>query len=815
MQTSETIHPDMKNSTSGAEKKWNPGKIQSVIQQSDEYYLFKTEHAAILLQPVNDYTVRVKLLLEPIADLSSTIAVQQEAFVSVCSELEETELAYRLILPSVTVVLHKANAQLDFYNKAGELVSSQEEIYSRRRGEYVCRKRMDAGSHIYGLGEKTSFLDKKGEKYEMWNSDVFDPHVPEIECLYVSIPFLIHFQYGKAAYGIFLDNPGRTAFDMRSHQDAYTFQVNSGTLDYYFILGPGVGEVVQRYSQLTGRMELPPAWAIGYHQSRYSYMNEEEVLALARSFKEKNIPCDVIHLDIHYMDEYRVFTFDPVRFPNPQRMIAELKEMGIRIVPIVDPGVKRDPEYVQYQQGIHNDYFCKKIEGELFIGDVWPGASAFPDFTEQEVRSWWGEQHKYYTDMGISGIWNDMNEPAVFNASKTMDLDVVHRNDGNAKTHRELHNVYGMLMSMATQQGLKEQLAGERPFVLTRAGYAGIQRYAATWTGDNRSFWEHLAMSIPMVLNLGLSGQPFSGPDIGGFAHHTTPELLARWMQAGVFFPYCRNHSVLDSIRQEPWAFGAQIEEICRKYIRLRYRLMPYLYTQFYQAHKTGLPIMRPLIMEYSDDRNVYNLCDQFLVGKDMLVAPILRPGTEVRSVYLPEGEWIDYWNGERHAGGKHILAHAPLEVLPLYVRAGAVIPELLDDAWKPVLHEQAKVSLVLYASTEGSASTSQWYEDDAQTYAYEQGVYNLLNVKVEKHDESLVLNLAYDAKAMPAQREQLHITIKSLQYQPDGVAIKTSEQQVKLEQSGGSWSYNPVTEELELNLPNSFEHIELIIERE
>jgi len=812
MQTSETIHPDLKQAEAIVEKKWSIGAIQSATYQSDGIYLFKAEHATVMLQPVNDYTVRVKLLLDHALDASSTIAVQKEAFVDVQTELEETELTYRLTLPATTVVLHKANAQIDFYNSNGELISSHEEIYSRSRGEYVCKKRMSPESHIYGLGEKTGFLDKIGEKYDMWNSDVFDPHVPEIECLYVSIPFLIHFEYEKAAYGIFLDNPGRTSFDMRSHQDAYTFQVNSGTIDYYFILGPSLQEVVQRYSQLTGRMDLPPAWAIGYHQSRYSYMNQEEVLTLAKNFKAKNIPCDVIHLDIHYMDEYRVFTFDPVRFPNPRQMIDELKEMGIRIVPIVDPGVKKDPEYAQYQQGIHNDYFCKKIEGELFIGDVWPGASAFPDFTEEEVREWWGEQHRYYTDMGIHGIWNDMNEPAVFNASKTMDLDVVHGNDGSPKTHRELHNLYGMLMSMATQQGLKKQLAGERPFVLTRAGYAGVQKYAATWTGDNRSFWEHLAMSIPMVLNLGLSGQPFAGPDIGGFAHHTTPELLARWTQAGVFFPYSRNHSVLDSIRQEPWVFGEQIEDICRKYIRLRYQFMPYLYTQFYQAHKTGLPIMRPLIMEYPNDRNVYNLCDQFLVGADVLVAPILRPSTETRSVYLPEGEWIDYWSGERHRGGKYILAYAPLDVLPLYIKAGAMIPELLDDNWKPTLNEQGNISIVLYAGAEGSTSSSQWYEDDARTYDYEQGVYNLLETAAKFNKDSIELNCSYHAKELPIQRENLQLTIKSLSYNPKHVIVNTSEHSVTLEESGGSWSYNPDTQELTLQLPNTFIDIELMI---
>ncbi|MFC3799509.1 glycoside hydrolase family 31 protein [Cohnella sp. GCM10012308] len=807
MQTSETIHPDKIEHQEAPKVDWHVGAIQSA-QNEQGVYVFRGEHASIMLQPVNAYVVRVKLLLDHARDLKSTIAVQKEAYEAVDARLEEGPEQYKLVLPALTVVVHKANARIDFYDAGGELISREQELYRAGRGEYGFRKAMEKDSHIYGLGEKTSFLDKKGEKYDMWNSDVFDPHVPEIECLYVSIPFLVHFRYDRPAYGIFLDNPGRSTFDMHTSDIAYTVQVHAGTIDYYFVYGPELKDVVQRYTGLTGRMDLPPAWAIGYHQSRYSYMDQEEVMMLARNFRSKNIPCDVIYLDIHYMDEYRVFTFDPVRFPNPQKMIDELDAMGIKIVPIVDPGVKKDPEYAPYIEGTKKDYFCRKLEGEVFIGNVWPGASAFPDFTEEQVRAWWGEKHRYYTELGIHGIWNDMNEPAVFNASKTMDLDVVHGNDGDMKTHRELHNLYGMLMSMATQQGLKKQLDGERPFVLTRAGYAGIQKYAATWTGDNRSFWEHLAMAIPMVLNLGLSGQPFSGPDIGGFAHNTTPELLARWTQAGVFFPYCRNHSVLESIRQEPWSFGPQIEDICRKYIRLRYRLLPYLYTQFYEAHKTGLPIMRPLILEYPNDRSVYNLCDQFLVGTSLLVAPILRPSTEYRSVYLPAGEWIDYWTGERHEGGRTILAHAPMDVLPLYVKAGSMVPELAEDQWKPAMNESANVTLRMYAGAPGTTSVGQWYEDDARTYAYESGVYNLLQSTALFSEDKLSLRLTYLSKGMKNERQLLQLQVKSMHFAPKAILIG----EISLEESGGSWSYDEALQALSLQVPNTFDQMELVI---
>lgn len=811
MQTSETIHPDKGGTLDPGTSDWGIGAIQAVKQEAGAY-LFRGDNATLMLQPVNDSIVRVKLLVDHKPNLETTIAVEHEAFTVVQAQLEETTDTYKLVLPALTVQVSRDNAGITFYDKQGVLISEDVGIYRAGRGVYGCRKKMEPNSHVYGLGEKTSFLDKKGEKYDMWNSDVYDPHVPEIECLYVSIPFMIHFRYEKPAYGIFLDNPGRTSFDMRTEEEAYSFKAESGTLDYYFIQGPELKDVVRHYSSLTGRMELPPAWAIGYHQSRYSYMNQEEVLTLARTFREKNIPCDVIYLDIHYMDEYRVFTFDPVRFPHPKAMIAELREMGIRIVPIVDPGVKKDPEYGPYQEGVRNDYFCRRLEGELFIGDVWPGASAFPDFTDEEVRSWWGDQHRYYTDLGIHGIWNDMNEPAVFNASKTMDLDIVHKNDGNPKTHRELHNLYGMLMSMATQQGLKSQINGERPFVLTRAGYAGVQKYAATWTGDNRSFWEHLAMAIPMVLNLGLSGQPFAGPDIGGFAHHTSPELLARWTQAGVFFPYVRNHSALESIHQEPWVFGPEVEDICRKYIRLRYRLLPYLYTLFHEANTTGLPVMRPLILEYPHDRQVYNLCDQFLVGRDVLVAPILRPSMEYRAVYLPEGEWIDLWSGDRLEGGRHILVHAPLAHLPIYVKAGAVIPELRGDEWKPSLNEEAQVALVIHSGQTNKRSTGQWYEDDARTYAYEKQEFNLLEVSSLFEQDKLTLDLRYVTRGLTNSRKTLDIEVRAMHFVPKQLRVCTPEGDVELESLGGGWLYDAEALELKLHLDSSFEELNIYV---
>ncbi len=467
-------------------------------------------------------------------------------------ELSEQEGLYSVNFGALRAEVATSPFALKIYNAQNQLLLDQKDLLWDLDGKAAFAAAMDAQSHFYGLGEKTGYLDKKGEKYTMWNTDVYDPHVPDIEALYQSIPYLVHFRYDQPAYGLLLDNPGKTAFDMRSYEDHYVLTMESGELDLYVIAGPSLKEVVTGYAGLTGKMPMPPKWAIGYQQSRYSYMDQEEVMEIARSFRERNIPCDVIYLDIHYMHEYRVFTWDTNRFPRPKEMIAELQEMGFRIVPIVDPGVKKDPKYKVYQEGIAESHFCSKLEGDVFTGKVWPGVSAFPDFTEDRTAEWWGDLHKFYIEHGIHGIWNDMNEPSVFETeSKTMELDVVHGNNGNPKTHEEWHNLYGMLMSKATFEGLKRNLNGERPFVVTRAGYAGVQRYAAVWTGDNRSYWEHMAMSIPMVLNLGLSGVAFAGPDIGGFSHHASGELLARWTQMGALFPFSRNHAVLDSRRQE------------------------------------------------------------------------------------------------------------------------------------------------------------------------------------------------------------------------------------------------------------------------
>ncbi|MFD2614897.1 glycoside hydrolase family 31 protein [Paenibacillus gansuensis] len=793
--SSAAIHPDKTQMATVGANMRNIGKVSSFSKVSDYVYRVDAQNANIALSFVSDDIVRIKIFFTSEFDLKTTAGVLPQRTAPTQLNVNETEESIIIRTATMQVVMAKENFTLEVQDLEGGKFYSQNNVIWDNRGAVTAFNSMDSEAHFYGLGEKTSFLDKRGERYEMWNSDIFAPHVPEIEALYESIPFLLHYNRGNV-YGLFLDNPGKTTFDMRTHADMYTVKADTGSMDYYIINGPQLKDVVKRYTDLTGRMSIPPKWSIGYHQSRYSYMSQEEVMDLARTFREKNIPCDVIYLDIHYMDEYRVFTFDKTRFPNPQQMMKDLREMGIRIVPIVDPGVKQDPRYPIYQEGIANDYFCKKIEGDLFIGPVWPGQSAFPDFTEDEVGRWWADKHRFYTDMGIQGVWNDMNEPAVFVESKTMDLDVVHRNNGDMKTHEELHNLYGMLMSKATYEGLREQLAGDRPFVLTRAGYSGVQRYAAVWTGDNRSFWEHMAMAMPMCLNLGLSGIPFTGPDIGGFAHHTTADLLTRWTQMGVFFPYCRNHSVLDSVRQEPWSFGPEVETVLREYIGLRYKLMPLLYNLFYEASQTGMPVMRPLLLEYPHDKNVFNLSDQFLFGSDMLIAPIIRPDTDHRSVYLPEGVWYDYWTGEKFTGGKHILAYAPMHVMPIYVKAGSVIPEqsLQQYADQPT---DGVLRLNVYGVGAEASYRHELYEDDGRTFAYEQGAYNLVRLNMEEGAAEAAISYEYAHKGYESEHRTWLVRFKFAAFQPTAVE---GLEQLSVSQIGAAdagWAFDEAAGEL------------------
>lgn len=621
-----------------------------------------------------------------------------------------------------------------------ELEQMRQEGHIVHSGEDICQfrvvKKLFGDEVIYGLGDKTGFLNKKGYDYIMWNSDNPDPQVenPTFRAMYKSIPFFIVLRE-EAVYGIFMDNTYKSFFDMGFESSQYySFGAVEGEADYYFIAGDTIAEIIEGYTELTGRAPLPQMWTLGYHQSRWSYASAEEVLCLAKNFRTYGIPCDAIHLDIDYMDNFKVFTKNDETFPSLEKLSDELSQMGIKLVTIIDPGTKAEEGYHMYDEGIANGYFAKDAEGNVYHNEVWPGDSVFPDFTSEKVREWWGSQTKLLTRQGIRGIWNDMNEPASFRGP--LPDDIVFPGDGSPRCHKEVHNVYGHLMAKATYEGLKKQ-DGRRPFVITRACYSGSQKYSTVWTGDNQSLWAHLQMAIPQMLNLGMSGMPIVGTDIGGFGAHTTPELLSRWIEAACFSPLFRNHSAKDTRHQEPWVFDKKTLDINRKYIELRYKYLPYLYDLCYEETKTGLPILRPLVLHYQQDKNTWECNDEYMVGSCMLVAPVTQQGARERMVYLPEGIWVDYWTGERIAGGDYILKEAPLDICPLYVKAGSILPvyeglqSIEPEHIKALTLEYYPESMkkpVIFGRKQEEQEESRYvhYQDNGVDFAYEKGEYNL-----------------------------------------------------------------------------------------
>jgi alpha-glucosidase len=503
------------------------------------------------------------------------------------------------------------------------------------------------------------------------------------------------------------------------------FFAEDGELRFYFLAGQNAQTVLRLYTDLTGKMPLPPLWALGFHQSRWSYETEAEFRTLAHEFRQRKLPCDALYFDIDYMDGYRVFTWDRERFPLLPGLLADLAAQGFKAVAIVDPGVKVDPGYEAHESGLREDVFLKYPNGKPVVAPVWPGKCHFPDFTSPKARAWWAAQFPALTQAGFAGIWNDMNEPAVihYKRGSTLPDYALHDWDSSAgekQTHvAGGHNVYGMLMARATREGVQKQHPDQRPFIMTRAAYAGAQRYTASWTGDNASTWDHLRLSVSMVLNCGLSGMAFTGPDVGGFAGEPDAELFARWMQVGSMMPYFRVHTMKGTAPQEPWSYGETTERIARYYLELRYQLLPYIYSAFAQCAQEGLPMARPLFMTDPTDEALRDQDDAFLLGDSILVAPVLEPGATQREIYLPRGVWYEYETGKLIDGARAVTADAPLERMPIYIRAGRVIPmwPVMQYVGERTLDE---ARLRVYA---GSGETT-FYEDAGEGLQYRDGAY-------------------------------------------------------------------------------------------
>lgn len=637
-------------------------------------------------------------------------------------QVREEDEQFVMTTAEIVVFLQKQGLRLRIETPEGKVLSEDEKgfhWYENQEfgGEVVMTSRaIQSHEHFfYGLGDIPGHKNLRGQRRQLWGSDVYG-YTAETDPLYKNIPFFIGIHHGEA-YGIFFDNTFRSSFDFGHERPSVsTFWAQGGVMDYYFFKGPSPREVVCEYSRLTGKPELPPLWALGFHQCKWSYQSEAEVLEIAEGFKSREIPCDAIYVDIDYMDGFRCFTWNRRQghYPDPARMTSKLAEDGIKLVAIIDPGIKVDPLYEVYLSGKKEDVFCKRMDGPLMTGNVWPGPCHFPDFTDPAAREWWAELFPpFMQEAGVAGIWTDMNEPAVFNEEKTFPRDVRHDFDGHPCSHRKAHNVYGMQMSRATQEGVRRALPEKRPFVITRSAFAGTQRYSAAWTGDIQSTWDHLGIGNIQCQRLSLSGYSFIGTDIGGFSDRSEGELFVRWLQMGVFHPFCRVHSSGDENEQEPWSFGEPYTSVAKKFIEFRYRILPYLYTLFEEHTRLGEPMLRSLIYLDANDPECHNRAEEFALGPALFTCPISEPGVEGRWLYPPKGLWYDFWTKKEILGAEERWVDVPLDSTPLFVRGGTVLPlsPVRANSSAPLSH----MELHLYLD-EKTASGS-LYEDAGDGY--------------------------------------------------------------------------------------------------
>ncbi|WP_133997078.1 glycoside hydrolase family 31 protein [Dinghuibacter silviterrae] len=651
-----------------------------------------------------------------------------------------------LTTDSLTIKITKTPFRVSFQDKKGNFLSGDDPALgiSWEGPQVTSYRQMAPGEKFIGWGEKTGPLDRRGQSFVNWNTDAYG-YAEDKDPIYGSIPFFIGV-HDKVCYGIFFDNTRKVFanFGGGVDDDRYYFGAPDGDMNYYFFGASTVPGIIADYTSLTGRTPMPPLWSLGYQQCRWGYMTEQELLQTAKTFRIKQIPADVIYLDIQYMDHYKVFTWNQERFPHPKEMIDSLKNMGFDVVTIIDPGVKIETGYKAYEEGTAKGFFARYPGGKPYIGTVWPGRCNFPDFTRAEVRAWWGDNFKAsHTDNGIRGFWNDMNEPAVL-GGKEIPTVVEFGTGNNRTTLAAVKNVFGMQMARATFEGTKKDMGGnERPFNLTRASYAGIQKYSAVWTGDNRPEDEHMLLGYRLLNSMGLSGVPFVGMDIAGFSGDASPDLFVRWMSLGVYAPLYRNHTAINNRYHEPWEYGEATTEIMRHVIGQRYALLPYLYSAFYQAHKTGMPVNRMLPIHYTYDSAVYTdkYGTEFEFGDNLLVCPV-DSKTMIADVYLPgKGTtWYRFSTDEAYPGGDSQFVGSPLTDLPVFVRAGAIIPEqaVIQDT-----KEAGDGILYLHVWQGATGSSFDYYEDDGHTYDYEQGKSYRRQIRYDPGARRIVLGKA------------------------------------------------------------------------
>jgi alpha-glucosidase len=651
-------------------------------------------------------------------------------------EVHENDTSIDVRTDYFTLQITRNPVRFNFYSQQGNPICEDDPSFGISwNGEQVTSyKKIQEGERFIGLGEKTGPLNRRGNGYINWNTDNFG-YSTSADPLYCTTPFYIGL-HNQLSYGIFFDNTYKSFFNFGASNNRFTsFYADGGEMNYYFIHAPTVAEILQHYSFLTGRMEMPPLWSIGYQQCRYSYYPDKEVLNLARTFRDKDIPADTIVFDIHYMDDYKIFTWNRRDFSDPQELLNELRKLGFHVVVMCDPGIKVESGYKAFEDGVKNDVYIKYPDGSYYTGQVWPGWCHFPDFTNPQTRQWWKEQFRDYVALGIEGFWNDMNEIATWGQMipENIEMDF----EGNKASMRRGRNVYGFQMARSTYEGTKELLGGKRPFNLTRSAYSGVQRYAAVWTGDNVAYDEHMILGVRLVNSMGLAGIPFAGYDVGGFVGDANNKLFARWVSIGAFSPFFRGHSMINSRDSEPWAYGEEVEQISRNYIKFRYQLLPYIYSLFYEASQTGMPVQRSLAIDYTHDSKIFEGLyeNQYLFGPFILVAPV-ESTKEFMKVYFPEGEWYSLYDGKKYPGNNEVIIECPVHRLPVFIKAGALIP------MKPVKANSKEISetLILHVYVGGQNSSFTFFEDDGSTFRYQSGEFATRELRLINDERKIVL---------------------------------------------------------------------------
>jgi alpha-glucosidase len=667
----------------------------------------------------DDATVRLSMTLHEHFDDFSYAVIAQPA--SSAWDVMESADELQLQTRNLTLKISKSPVRFNFFTPYGNPINEDDPSFGTGwNGEQVTTyKKLQEGERFIGLGEKTGPLNRRGNGYQNWNTDSFG-YATSADPLYCTTPFYIGLHH-NLAYGIFFDNSNKSFFNFGASNNRFaSFYADAGEMNYYFIHAGSVGEIIRHYTDLTGRMEMPPLWSIGYQQCRYSYYPDKEVLNLARTFRDKDIPADTIVFDIHYMDNYKIFTWNKRDFSDPEALLAELRNMGFHVVVMCDPGIKVETGYKTYEDGVRNDAFLKYPDGSYYTGQVWPGWCHFPDFTRPETREWWKDQFTEYINLGVEGFWNDMNEIATWGQMipENIEMDF----EGNTASMRQGRNIYGFQMARSTYEGAKALLGGKRPFNLTRSGYSGVQRYAAVWTGDNVAYDEHMILGVRLVNSMGLAGIAFTGYDVGGFVGDANNKLFARWVSIGAFSPFFRGHSMINSRDSEPWAYGEEVEQISRNYIKFRYQLLPYIYSVFHEAATTGMPVQRSLAINYTHDNKVYESLyeNQYLFGPSILVAPV-ESTKDFLKVYFPEGEWFSLYDGKKYLGNNEVIVECPVHRLPVFVKGGAIIPmrAVKANTKEPV----DTLQLHIYIGSQNSSFI--FYEDDGATFEYQSGQFS------------------------------------------------------------------------------------------